>query len=824
MNKKLKGFSLAELLISLLIISIILSAAIPTLTRKSGANREYIWKWSVNNNSAYFGVGANQSAIIGFDRHPINDQQSLGSIINDTTDINDVDSTSDAIYKRKDIGLINLTEVPFSIYGDKLVLLKKPVLADNSGNESNFTNSHISFFTAKNSKVATTDDIKYAGRLALDPGNIALGIGSLQNQKIDAANANAIGENTAIGHFSLLRNKTGMRNTALGKKTLTSNEEGGYNTAVGFGSLFELGSEKLSSVGSIHADQAFENTAVGALSQQYNNVGKQNTSIGSQSLRHLIYLNGVTDIDKFGNNANTALGWASMFNLTEGQNNTSVGAGACRNILRGNNNICIGTGSGYNQNSEFAEEDNYGVYIGSSTTDSAPLISGHSKKAEAKISNGSSSRTETFDQELIINAKKVAFRPYNGSYDIFRFDSNQGIDGYGGGASTNEQSIRLGYAYFNLRDTVSGDTAKSDTTSVTLAFSANDKGDNKKTAYLDAVDKWHTIAEDALSDISFNRMLLFKFPQNCAYSTDKETCAKTANVLINAQEDTYKYPLVLNEKIIVKNQDLAPKLWIQSGNLLVNSQDDKTKLEIKVPGKNESGSAINSATSEITIQQNETTNKFMIFQGSQADSSPRIQLDKGTFFVQDVDEAHIVSKKTTELKSDGSMYIEGSANSLLKFTGNGSDVCAQKGCINELVDKVNSLSPTSDIRLKNVSGDNRAGLKEINALEVKNYTYKNDKEKTPHVGVIAQQLQKIFPDAVTKDDKGYLRIRTEDIFYAMVNSIKDLFKQLQDLTAKVTGLDKRITELEKQNKLLTEQNKAFEKRLQKLEKQSAKTK
>ena len=128
----------------------------------------------------------------------------------------------------------------------------------------------------------------------------------------------------------------------------------------------------------------------------------------------------------------------------------------------------------------------------------------------------------------------------------------------------------------------------------------------------------------------------------------------------------------------------------------------------------------------------------------------------------------------------------------------------------------------SDIRLKDVAGDSTIGLDEINALEVKNFTFKNDKEKTPHVGVIAQQLQKVFPNSVFEDKKsGYLKIKTEEIFYAMVNSIKELLAQIQDLTAKITGLDKRITELEKQNQLLLEQNKAFEKRLEKLEKQNS---
>ena len=123
----------------------------------------------------------------------------------------------------------------------------------------------------------------------------------------------------------------------------------------------------------------------------------------------------------------------------------------------------------------------------------------------------------------------------------------------------------------------------------------------------------------------------------------------------------------------------------------------------------------------------------------------------------------------------------------------------------------------SDVRLKNISGDSTAGLAEINKIEVKNYTYKKDEKKTPHVGVIAQQLQKVFPNSVFKGEDGFLRIRTEEIFYAMVNSIKELCAKLQDLAAKITGLEAKVTELEKENAELKKQNADFEARLEKLE-------
>ena len=66
---------------------------------------------------------------------------------------------------------------------------------------------------------------------------------------------------------------------------------------------------------------------------------------------------------------------------------------------------------------------------------------------------------------------------------------------------------------------------------------------------------------------------------------------------------------------------------------------------------------------------------------------------------------------------------------------------------------------TSDRRLKNIKGENKSGLAQVRELKVYDYTFKKDKENKPHVGVIAQDLEKIFPNAVMKDESGYLKIR-----------------------------------------------------------------
>lgn len=151
----------------------------------------------------------------------------------------------------------------------------------------------------------------------------------------------------------------------------------------------------------------------------------------------------------------------------------------------------------------------------------------------------------------------------------------------------------------------------------------------------------------------------------------------------------------------------------------------------------------------------------------------------------------------------------------------------------------------SDKRMKNINGESKDGLEKIKQLKVYNYAYKNDKNKTPQVGVIAQDLQKVFPHAVEKQKNGYLMIRREDMFYAMINSIKQLDNMFQGIANEIKlfalriqkvedkiialakfdeATDKRIKQLEYKNKQLEYENKqlknkdiTFEKRLRKLE-------
>ena len=116
----------------------------------------------------------------------------------------------------------------------------------------------------------------------------------------------------------------------------------------------------------------------------------------------------------------------------------------------------------------------------------------------------------------------------------------------------------------------------------------------------------------------------------------------------------------------------------------------------------------------------------------------------------------------------------------------------------ELNETPNPLATTtsSDRRLKYVGKENTSGLDKIRQLKVFNYTFKKDAKKEPHVGVIAQDLQKIFPNAVKKGADGFLTIRMEDMFYAVINAIKELDAKYQAQEKRINELEKRIEKLE----------------------------
>ena len=95
--------------------------------------------------------------------------------------------------------------------------------------------------------------------------------------------------------------------------------------------------------------------------------------------------------------------------------------------------------------------------------------------------------------------------------------------------------------------------------------------------------------------------------------------------------------------------------------------------------------------------------------------------------------------------------------------------------------------------MKNIKGRFNTGLKAVMQLQPIRYEYKKNnalglKSEGEHIGFGAQTLQKIIPEAVTKNSAGYLMVNSDPILWTMLNAIKEQQKEIAELKGQVRKL------------------------------------
>jgi len=115
----------------------------------------------------------------------------------------------------------------------------------------------------------------------------------------------------------------------------------------------------------------------------------------------------------------------------------------------------------------------------------------------------------------------------------------------------------------------------------------------------------------------------------------------------------------------------------------------------------------------------------------------------------------------------------------------------------------------SDGRLKAVEGSYDTGLDALLKLTPVRYRYKEQnamgiKDGQQHVGFVAQEVEKVIPEAVTRNSRGYLLLNNDPILWTMLNAIKEQQTQIEALTRSAREKDAQIQKL-------TEQAQVFQK-------------
>jgi hypothetical protein len=109
----------------------------------------------------------------------------------------------------------------------------------------------------------------------------------------------------------------------------------------------------------------------------------------------------------------------------------------------------------------------------------------------------------------------------------------------------------------------------------------------------------------------------------------------------------------------------------------------------------------------------------------------------------------------------------------------------------------------SDGRLKNLNGSYHSGLSQVLKLNPVRYRYKSDnamgiRDTDEHVGVVAQDVQRVIPEAVTQNSKGYLLVDNDPIIWSMLNAIKEQQEEIQALKSELRATQQSLQKVQGQ--------------------------
>ena len=105
-----------------------------------------------------------------------------------------------------------------------------------------------------------------------------------------------------------------------------------------------------------------------------------------------------------------------------------------------------------------------------------------------------------------------------------------------------------------------------------------------------------------------------------------------------------------------------------------------------------------------------------------------------------------------------------------------------------------SWTSNSDERLKNINGNIEGALESLSTLRTVKYSWKADSTNKENLGLIAQDVEKVFPQVIDKnhlttDDKGtndgveYLGVKYQDLVPVLVKAIQELNTKFEDYKA-----------------------------------------
>lgn len=184
---------------------------------------------------------------------------------------------------------------------------------------------------------------------------------------------------------------------------------------------------------------------------------------------------------------------------------------------------------------------------------------------------------------------------------------------------------------------------------------------------------------------------------------------------------------------------------------------------------------------------------------------------ESTFFLNDTNDKHVVVYAPTQAGVDGEILVgTGDTPKWAKISsviGTGfvtidtaqTITGAKTFTAYTIFSNGAGTATSSDKRLKE-------NIKEITYNkgfdEISLYSYNFKGRKEEKIGLIAQEVQKVIPQAVVKDEKGYLAIDTYPIVATLVAANKERVKEVKDLKSEIDNLKQEIETLKQEISIL----------------------
>ena len=778
------AFTLAEMMVVMLILSIILAAMAPVMTTRNKLDQSSPWQWSTNGSDAYFVAGTNSSQTAMIGQNEVNDTDPAARLI-----INSNDARDHMLFKN---GNNVLGKLSFNNNGMLLGRTQGDVEPGQNAigigyNLGTIGNGSIAIGDIN---VEGSDSIGIGSRQSESSisGSSSIGIGqrAAGSGTYDVAigiMVSAIGDNsTAIGTSSYARDDSSV---AIGDGAeVTLSNDGNANGGVAIGHGVTATAYNSTAIGVSNGATGTNSVAVGhsAFARSSNTIAIGNVSVN------------IEDSIAIGN-GNTVMG-------VSGENNSSGFIVGTSNVSAGSDTIVLGHSSASLGNDTIA----IGHSASASEDGAISIGTSNTVKGLNSIALGRNiTIDDDYDETIAIGNGATIEAPPAESSSVYAIAIGSHSEAAGdrsiaiGGSDSNVNSANATGAYSIA---IGGETNSSGTYAISLGSGVNISG-------ISAIGIGNSIVAEGESVIAIGRETKANGNGAIAIGHNVDSAGRGGisigkDIEVTEYDNDKSYASVAigyglntsnNNSIVIgmpAPSDDRPTAYPEAGN---------SSLAIG------SGAIAQSENSVVIGDRAWSTGYRSVAVGNGAEAKGENNLALGFKACR-----YATGRNVTCVGANaGPSSNSGVSNVLYLGT---SDITVQ---IPGSLYVAKDFNKTSDRRLKYVGSENTSGLDKIKQLKVFNYTLKKDENKTPHVGVIAQDLQKVFPAAVKKGLDGFLSIRFEDMFYAMINAIKELDSRLTVLEKENQHLKDILKQVRNDNKALKEQNKALDARLKILE-------